>query len=69
MKDCSSEPAGTIFYDYQGQGWYDAALPLAFAYQMTGDTKYSDKLIALVQEMLRPRRGRPFPSFTSALTC
>ena len=23
----------------------------------------------LVQEMLRPRRGRPFPSFTSALSC
>ncbi len=35
-------PAGTIYYSYQGEGWYDAALPLAFAYQMTGDTKYSD---------------------------
>src|SRR6266581_1406446 len=41
----SSEPAGTIFYDYQGQGWLDATLPLAFAYQMTADTQYSNKLI------------------------
>src|SRR5689334_9753328 len=23
-------PAGTIYYSYQGEGWYDAALPLAF---------------------------------------
>ncbi|HEV8657770.1 MAG TPA: hypothetical protein VGS96_04000, partial [Thermoanaerobaculia bacterium] len=46
-------PAGTIYYAYQGEGWYDAALPLAFAYQMTGDTKYSNKLIELVQEMIR----------------
>ena len=46
-------PAGTIYYSYQGEGWYDAALPLAFAYQMSGDTKYSNKLIELVQEMLR----------------
>jgi hypothetical protein len=46
-------PAGTIYYTYQGEGWYDTALPLAFAYQMTGDTKYSNKLIELVQEMIR----------------
>ncbi len=46
-------PAGTIFYTYQGEGWYDAALPLAFAYQMTGDTRYSNKLIELAQEMIR----------------
>src|SRR4051794_14797037 len=37
-------PLGTIFYTYQGEGWSDAAFPLAFAYQMTGDTKYSNKL-------------------------
>src|SRR5712691_12269330 len=49
----TTEPAGTIFYDYQGEGWYDAALPLAFAYQMTGDTKYSNKLIELAREMNR----------------
>ena len=60
-------PAGTIYYTYQGEGWYDTALPLAFAYQMTGDTRYSNKLIALVQEMIRaqsdpdnaPPNGQP----------
>jgi hypothetical protein len=60
-------PAGTIYYTYQGEGWYDTALPLAFAYQMTGDAKYSNKLIALVQEMIRaqsdpdnaPPNGQP----------
>ena len=46
-------PPGTIYYSYQGEGWYDAALPLAIAYQMTGDVKYSNKLIELVQEMMR----------------
>ena len=45
--------ANTIFYDYQGEGWYDAVMPLAFAYQMTGDTKYSNKLIQLAEEMIR----------------
>ena len=49
----NSAPDNTIFYDYQGEGWYDAALPLAFAYQMTSDTKYSNKLIELAQEMIR----------------
>jgi hypothetical protein len=44
---------GTIYYSYQGEGWYDAALPLALAFQMTGDIKYSNKLIELVQEMIR----------------
>jgi hypothetical protein len=43
----------TIFYDYQGEGWYEAAFPLAFAYQMTGDTKYSNKLIELAREKIR----------------
>ena len=46
-------PNGTIYYSYQGEGWYDAALPLAFAYQMTGDTRYSNKLIELAREMIR----------------
>ncbi len=49
----STEPDGTIFYDYQGEGWLSATLPLAFAFQMTGDTKYSNKLIDLAQEMIR----------------
>jgi len=63
----TSEPDDTIFYDYQGSGWYDAAMPLALAYQMTGDHRYSDKLLALADEMLRaqadpannPPNGRP----------
>ena len=46
-------PPGTIYYTYQGEGWLGATLPLAFAYQMTGDTAYSSKLIALAQEMIR----------------
>ena len=49
----STEPDRTIFYDYQGEGWLSASLPLAFAYQMTADTKYSSKLIQLAQEMVR----------------
>ncbi|MBS1827889.1 MAG: hypothetical protein JST93_21450 [Acidobacteria bacterium] len=57
----------TIFYTYQGEGWLEATLPLAFAYQMTGDTKYSNKLIELAQEMIRaqsdpdnnPPNGQP----------
>ena len=49
----SDAPAGTIYYTYQGEGWLAAALPLAFAYQMTADTKYSSKLIQLAQEMIR----------------
>lgn len=46
-------PPGTIYYTYQGEGWLEATLPLAVAYQMTGDTKYSSKLIELAQEMIR----------------
>lgn len=46
-------PENTIFYDYQGEGWHGATMPLALAYQMTGDTSYSNKLLALVDEMLR----------------
>jgi hypothetical protein len=44
---------GTIYYTYQGEGWLSSGLPLAIAYQMTGDTKYSGKLIGLAQEMIR----------------
>lgn len=49
----SDAPAETIYYTYQGEGWLAAALPLAFAYQMTADTTYSNKLIQLAQEMVR----------------
>ena len=49
----TDEPDNTIFYDYQGEGWFSAALPLGLAYQMTGNTAYSDKLLALADEMIR----------------
>jgi hypothetical protein len=48
----SSSPLGTIYYTYQGEGWLSATLPLAFAYQMTGATTYSSKLIELAQDMI-----------------
>ena len=41
----SAAPDNTIYYTYQGEGWLYATLPLAYAYQMTGDTKYSNKLM------------------------
>jgi hypothetical protein len=43
----------TIYYTYQGENWYTSTLPLAIAYQMTGDTKYSNKLLELAREMIR----------------
>ncbi len=49
----TDEPDNTIFYDYQGEGWFSAALPLALAYQMTGSSAYSGKLVALADEMIR----------------
>jgi len=49
----TTEVPNTIFYDYQGEGWWDAAVPLGLAFQMTGDVSYSDKLLALVDEMIR----------------
>lgn len=49
----SQAGANTIYYTYQGEGWLEAALPLGFAYQMTGDKKYSEKLVELAQEMIR----------------
>ncbi|MEO6324888.1 MAG: hypothetical protein ABIT01_05580 [Thermoanaerobaculia bacterium] len=49
----SSSPLGTIFYTYQGEGWLSATLPLGFAYQISSDVKYANKLIELAQEMIR----------------
>jgi len=51
--NASDAPLGTIYYTYQGEGWLSATIPLAMAYQVTGDTKYSSKLVALAQEMIR----------------
>lgn len=49
----TDEPEGTIFFDYQGEGWHAVTMPMALAFQMTGDTAYSDKLIELADELLR----------------
>ncbi len=49
----TAEPPNTIFYDYQGEGWWGATMPLALAYQMTGDAKYCNKLSQLADEMWR----------------
>lgn len=45
--------SGTIQYGYQGSEWYEAALPLCFAYQLTGDTVYSKKAVQIADEMVR----------------
>lgn len=42
-----------IFYGYQGTGWYESVMPLGLAYQMTGDTAYSNKLMELADELIR----------------
>jgi hypothetical protein len=63
----TSEPDNTIFYDYQGSGWFDAVMPLALAWRMTGKTTYLNKLLAVADEMVRaqydpannPPNGRP----------
>ena len=63
----TQEPDNTIFYDYQGSGWFDAVMPLALAYKMTGNQAYLNKLLAIADEMLRaqsdpsnnPPIGRP----------
>jgi hypothetical protein len=49
----TEEPDNTIFYDYEGAGWFGAALPLALAYQMTGNKAYSNMLLQLAGEMIR----------------
>jgi len=48
----SNEPDNTIFYDYEGTGWWQAAVPLGLAWQLTGDAKYADKLVQLADEMV-----------------
>ncbi len=63
----SNEPDNTIFYDYQGEGWYNATMTLGLAYQITGGAPYLRQLLALADEMIRaqyapennPPRGLP----------
>ncbi|HYF03912.1 MAG TPA: T9SS type A sorting domain-containing protein [Patescibacteria group bacterium] len=58
----------SIFYSYQGSTWYESTMQLALAWQISGDTNYCNKLLALADEMYRaeydtvtngPQRG-PF---------
>jgi hypothetical protein len=49
----TAEPAGAIFYDYQGEGWFRAAMSLGIAYLATNNTAYANKLAALADEMIR----------------
>lgn len=42
-----------LHYGFQGIQWYEDALTLALAYQVTGNTAYSNKAIALANEMIR----------------
>ena len=49
--DRSACTSNAICYTYQGGGWYDAVMPLAVAYKMTGDTKYSNQLKAVLAVM------------------
>ncbi len=57
----SEEPDNTIFYDYEGAGWYSSALPLALAYRMSSDSAYSNQLLALADEMIRAQ-SNPDPT-------
>lgn len=45
--------ANTIQYNYQGSGYYDAAFQLSLAYLISGDTSYSNKALAIADEMVR----------------
>jgi hypothetical protein len=54
----SNEPNNTIFYDYEGTRWWQSAVPLGLAWQVTGDSKYADKLVQLADEMVAAE-GRP----------
>jgi hypothetical protein len=49
----TDEQNDAIFYDYQGEGWLAATMPLALAFQITGDGSYSAKLVELADELLR----------------
>jgi hypothetical protein len=40
----NSCPANEICYDYEGLGWMNAIEPLALAYRLTANTRYSDKV-------------------------
>ncbi len=41
--DRYATPAGSIYYAYEGGGWYSAIISLSLAYVATGDTAYASK--------------------------
>lgn len=45
-----------ICYEWQGGGWYGAALHLGLAYQVTGDAKYATKMRELMTAMAEPAK-------------
>ena len=49
----TNEPDNTIFYDYQGEGWFRSTMSLGIAYLATGNVAYANKLAALADEMIR----------------
>jgi hypothetical protein len=49
----TEEPDNTIFYDYQGEGWFKSTMSLGIAYLSTGNVAYANKLAALADEMIR----------------
>ena len=56
----TAEPNNSIFYDYQGEGWFRSTMPLGLAFLASGNVSYTNKLIALADELIRaqadPRR-------------
>lgn len=45
-------PPNSINYLWQGSGWYDAVLPLALAYQVTGNVAYATKVQQVVDVII-----------------
>jgi hypothetical protein len=43
-----------ITYDYEGYGWLTAIQALGLAYQITGDTRYSNQVIAILNAINAP---------------
>ena len=47
----------TICYEWQGSGWYDAALYLGLAYQVTGTATYAAKVRELMAALALPAKS------------
>lgn len=49
--------ATSICYEWQGGGWYESALFLGLAYQVTADAKYATKVRELMAVMAEPAKS------------